>query len=81
MFIDKQNDQMGGSPGLVVEGGDSCSKGRGFKSQQRALNGYYLTFICCKDFNICLKRRKSTKRGWGSPSEKYPDCNLEMFCQ
>ena len=26
---------LGGSPGLVVMGGDSCSKGYGFKSQRR----------------------------------------------
>ena len=28
-----------GSPGLVVIGGDSCSGGRGFKSQQPILDG------------------------------------------
>ena len=30
---------LGGSPGLVVMGGDSHSKGRGFKSQHRILDG------------------------------------------
>ena len=29
----------GGSPGLVVMGGDSCSKGHGFESQRRILDG------------------------------------------
>ena len=31
---------MGGSPGLVVMGGDSCSEGHGFKTQRRILDGY-----------------------------------------
>ena len=30
---------MGGSPGLVVMGGDSRSKGRGFESWLRILDG------------------------------------------
>ena len=29
----------GGSPGLVVTGGASCSEGHGFKSQRRILDG------------------------------------------
>ena len=32
----------GRSPGLVVMGGDSCSKGRGFESQRRILDGHYI---------------------------------------
>ena len=31
---------QGGSPGLVVMGGDSRTKGRGFESQCRILDGY-----------------------------------------
>ena len=30
---------LGGSPGLVVVGGDSCPKGCGFESQYRILDG------------------------------------------
>ena len=30
----------GGSPGLVVMGGDLCSEGRGFESQRRILDGH-----------------------------------------
>ena len=30
-----------GSPGLVVMGGDSCSNGRGFESQQCILDGHF----------------------------------------
>ena len=31
---------MGGSPGLVVMGGGSRSKGRGFESRRRILDGH-----------------------------------------
>ena len=32
--------KLGGNPGLVVKGGDSCTKGRGFESQHRLLDGH-----------------------------------------
>ena len=32
---------MGGSPDLMVMGGDSCPDGRGFKSQQHILDGHF----------------------------------------
>ena len=32
----------------MVMAGDSCSKGRGFKSQHHILDGHFFTFICCK---------------------------------
>ena len=38
----------GGSPGLMVMGGDSCSEGCGFKSQHYILDGHFSTFICVK---------------------------------
>ena len=51
------------SPGLVVMGGgDSHSKGLGFKSQHRILDGHLFTHICCKNFNVCLKRPKKTEK-------------------
>ena len=33
--------KVGGSPGLVVMGGDSCSEGCGFESQHRILDGHF----------------------------------------
>ena len=39
---------VGGSPGLVVMGGDSCSEGRGFESRRRILDGHNIfshTFV------------------------------------
>ena len=32
---------MGGSPGLLVMGGDSCSKGRELESQHHILEGHF----------------------------------------
>ena len=53
---------MGGSPGLVVMGGDSCSKGRGFESRRRILDGHD-TLICCETCVVCLKRPKINEGG------------------
>ena len=53
---------LDGSPGLVVMGGDSCSRGRGFKSQHHILYGHFLTFICCKNCNVCLKNAKINEK-------------------
>ena len=39
---------MGGSPGLVVTGGDSHSEGRGFESWCHILDGHFFTLIRCK---------------------------------
>ena len=36
----KKGVYLGGSPGLVVMGGDLCSKGCGFESRHRTLDGY-----------------------------------------
>ena len=36
---------QGGSPGLVVMGGDSRTKGRGFESQHQILDGHYIFHI------------------------------------
>ena len=36
---------MGGKPGLVVMGGDSCAEGCEFESQHHILNGHIFTFI------------------------------------
>ena len=48
----------GGSPGLVVMGGDSCSKGRKFESRHHILDGHFshlfavkIVMCVCKDEN------------------------------
>ena len=35
----------GGSPGVVVIGGDSCPEGCGFKSQHRKLDGFLHIYL------------------------------------
>ena len=37
---------MGGSPGLVVTGGESRFKGRGFESRHRILDGHEIFSHC-----------------------------------
>ena len=54
----------GGSPGLVVMGGDSCSEGCGYKSRCRTLDGHDIfshRFIV-KNCIVCLKRLKRYER-------------------
>ena len=46
-----------GSPGLVVMGDDSCSRGHGFKSQHCILDGHDI-FHIGKNCIVCLKRPK-----------------------
>ena len=41
----KSNIELGWSPGLVVMGRDSSSKGCGFESQHHILDGHFSTFI------------------------------------
>ena len=36
---------LGGSPDLVIMEGDSCSKGHGFESQHRLLDGHFHIYL------------------------------------
>ena len=65
--------KMGGSPGLVLIGGDLCSKDHGFESRHLILDGHFCTLICCIICNdVCLKRPKiNDKRGRGWPIIKH----------
>ena len=78
---------MGGSPGLVVMGGDSCSKGCGYESRRLILDGHDIfTLICCQNCIVCLKRLKiNEKRGWSWPifyKKYWPNCIVlrNIFC-
>ena len=55
------------SPGLVVMGGGSCSKGCGFESWHPILDEHCFPYICCKNCNdVCLNIPKiNNKRGRG----------------
>ena len=54
--------KLGGSPGLVVMGDDSCSRGHGFESRCHILDGHIFKLICCKHYIVCLKRPKINKK-------------------
>ena len=55
---------LDGSPGLVVMGRDSRSKGHGFKSRDHVLDGHFFTYICYKNCNdVCLKKTKINEKG------------------
>ena len=49
----------------MVMGGDSRSKGCGFESRHRILNGHFFTYNCCKICNVCLKRPKINEKEAG----------------
>ena len=48
VYLIKDKNNWGRSPGLVVMGGDSSSKGK-----LRILDGHFFIFICCKNYNVC----------------------------
>ena len=50
---------LGGSPGLVVMGVDSCSNGHWFEFKHHIMFGHFFTYVYCKNYNdVCLKRQK-----------------------
>ena len=55
------------NPGLVVMGGDSCSKGREFKSHQRILDGHFSHLFVVRIVMFVWKDENKQKRGRGSP--------------
>ena len=46
----------------MVMGRDSRSKGCGFESRHRMLDGHFFTYICCK---ICLEKPKINENAAG----------------
>ena len=47
-------------------GRDSHSKGCGFESRYRILDGHFFIYICCKNCNdVCLKRSKINEKEAG----------------
>ena len=46
----------------MVMGGDSCSEGCGFESQQHIQDGHFFTLICCKSvLFVCRKDENKQK--------------------
>ena len=67
----------------MVIGDDSCSKGRGFESRRRILDGLtFFTLICCKNcIDVCLKRPKINEKrpGLAHFFKKKPLARLGLF--
>ena len=56
---------QGGSPGLVFMGDDSFSRGHGFKSQHRILDGHFSQIFVVKIvLFVCLKKTVATSRSF-----------------
>ena len=58
--FESRHRQTSRSPGLVVMGDDSCSKGRGFKSLRRILDGHFSHWFVVKI--VCLKRPQTKEK-------------------
>jgi len=54
---------MGGSPGLVVMGEDSWSKGCEFE-YRHWMDTFHIP-VCCKICNVCFKRQKINDKETG----------------
>ena len=68
-------------PGLVVMGDDSCSRGRGFKSQHCILDGLdiFSHLFVVKLYWLFEKTENNWKRGWGWPIKAIN--YFEIICQ
>ena len=75
----KQTHVEGGSPGLVVMGGDSYSEGRGFESRHHILDRHFFTFICSKNCNSLFEKTKINKKGPGMAH--FFKKQVMVFCQ
>ena len=62
-FISKLCRCVDVSPGLVVTGGDSCSKGHGFESQYHILDGHFSKLFVVKIVTFVWKDEKETRDG------------------
>jgi len=71
--IDNSEVIRGGSPGLVVMGYDSCSKGRGFKSRHCILDIHNIFHIdLLINCIFCSKKTKNKQKEAGvSPFKKF----------
>ena len=56
---------VGGIPGLVVMGGDSCAKGCEFKSWHHILDGHFFTYLFVVKFVMLFEKTKINKKRLG----------------
>ena len=62
---------MGGSPGLVVMGGDSCPEGCVFESQHCILDGHFSHKFVVEIVMFAWKDENKLKRGRDGPFKKH----------
>ena len=60
-------DREGGSPGLMVMRGDSCSEGRGFKSPHCKLDGHFSHLFVVKIVMLFEKTKINEKEAGDGP--------------
>ena len=60
----------------MVMGEDSCSNGCEFESWHNILDGYFFTFICCKNCNVGLKKTKINEKEAGFGPFFYHKLNI-----
>ena len=70
-------ENLGGNPGLVVLGGDSCSVGGGFESQHCMLDGHFSRLFVVKIVLFGGKDENKRKRGREWPIFKRELCHAE----
>ena len=56
---------MGGSHGLVVMGGDSCSQGCEFESRHHFTGWTFFTFNCCQKLSFVFEKMKINEKETG----------------
>ena len=69
------------SPGLVIMGDDSCSRGRRFESRRRILDGNDIFHVdLLRKLNCLLEKSiNKRKRGLGWPIQKERVCLIGIF--
>ena len=65
------------SPGVVVMGGDSCSRGCGFEFQHPILDGHFSHWFVVKIVIFVWKHENKTKKSRGWPIlKKFTECHI-----
>ena len=65
-FYNIKSIHLGGNPGLVVMGEDSCPEGCGFECQHHILDGQFFTLTFYINWiDVCLKKTKNKLKNAG----------------
>ena len=78
-FRPKSNNSNNECPGLVVMGGDSCSKRSRVQISAQCTEWTFFTFICCKNCIVCFIRPKITEKEAGNSDNFNPITSRANF--